>query len=402
MALYRCDACGSPNVIKDSKAGGVGFNYAKGIAGTVILGAGGTVAGIESKAEEVFACPDCGVTLTHPMDKEMKNLVELGLRSAEARNNLTYCGAKMYWNFIRHRYKNLEEGIADSAIKAEDAERTKNNKEIIEKAKKTIKRVDEMLKSYHPKEDVTDLQLKWNEEMVPVFLEWENNYNALKKSCAGELEKELKKKYDEKTEEKAKQFQYIVNQENNLKARLSGLSFFKFSEKSRIRIEIEQLQKQKMEAQEEVMKYRSGSVKDPDFSEYKEEKERENRDLIRDYIAISPKPESPHEKRDRLNILKKMRDESLDMGSFVTNKHLLFYIYVVLDAMETDICYRGSYREDEKKAFCEILKEISGSNEDIKTTCLSICLKEEYADLFTERRARGLCIGINFDNYLLY
>ena len=45
MSLYRCAACGSPNVVKDSQAGGVSFNYKKGIVGTVVLGAGGAAAG---------------------------------------------------------------------------------------------------------------------------------------------------------------------------------------------------------------------------------------------------------------------------------------------------------------------------------------------------------------------
>ena len=49
MSLYRCAACGSPNVVKDSQAGGVSFNYKKGIVGTVVLGAGGAAAGIENK-----------------------------------------------------------------------------------------------------------------------------------------------------------------------------------------------------------------------------------------------------------------------------------------------------------------------------------------------------------------
>ena len=45
MALYRCAACGSPNVVTDTQIGGLKYDYLKGAVGTAILGAGGAAAG---------------------------------------------------------------------------------------------------------------------------------------------------------------------------------------------------------------------------------------------------------------------------------------------------------------------------------------------------------------------
>lgn len=52
MALYRCAACGSPNVVTASENGG--FSYSKGIAGAIVFGAPGAVAGINGKTKQVY------------------------------------------------------------------------------------------------------------------------------------------------------------------------------------------------------------------------------------------------------------------------------------------------------------------------------------------------------------
>ena len=60
MALYRCKVCGSPKVVQTTQTGGITYNFAKGLVGQAVLGLGGAVAGLESKTETVYACPDCG------------------------------------------------------------------------------------------------------------------------------------------------------------------------------------------------------------------------------------------------------------------------------------------------------------------------------------------------------
>ena len=65
MGIYRCAACGSPNVMTDTQANGVNYNYLKGAVGTVLLGVGGAAAGIASQQQTVYKCPACGEFLNN-------------------------------------------------------------------------------------------------------------------------------------------------------------------------------------------------------------------------------------------------------------------------------------------------------------------------------------------------
>lgn len=117
MSMYRCAACGSPNVVPDTQAGGVGFNYLKGTVGTLVLGPGGTAAGIESKQEQVYKCPDCGLTLSYPMEPIMKTMIDLGVESLEGRKHLTFGnGVSISWDWLKKQYKNIEKGPADAEL----------------------------------------------------------------------------------------------------------------------------------------------------------------------------------------------------------------------------------------------------------------------------------------------
>ncbi len=117
MSLYRCAACGSPHVTSDTQMGGVEYNYLKGTVGTLVLGVGGTVAGIESKSEQVFKCPDCGLTLSYPMEPIMKTMIDLGVESLEARNHLSFGnGVNISWDWLTKQYKNIEKGPADAEL----------------------------------------------------------------------------------------------------------------------------------------------------------------------------------------------------------------------------------------------------------------------------------------------
>lgn len=49
MSLYRCAACGSPNVAKVEKNDG--FSYGKALVGTAVFGTIGAVAGINGKRD---------------------------------------------------------------------------------------------------------------------------------------------------------------------------------------------------------------------------------------------------------------------------------------------------------------------------------------------------------------
>lgn len=121
MSLYRCAACGSPNVVTDTQAGGIKYNYLKGAIGTVALGVGGAAAGITNETQKVFKCPDCGITLTYSMPQDMKNLIDIGVMSSDARQNLKYGGVQIKWDYLLSKYKNIESGLGDR-LAAMDAE----------------------------------------------------------------------------------------------------------------------------------------------------------------------------------------------------------------------------------------------------------------------------------------
>ncbi len=145
IPAYRCASCGSPNVVKDTQTGGVKYNYLKGAIGTVALGVGGAVAGITSDTQEVFKCPDCGLTLTYSLGEPWKSLIDLGNSSIEARKNLKYDGIPVEWKFLKEKYPNIEEGTADLEIRREQeqkeslVESTKRNEaDVIERVRNKL------------------------------------------------------------------------------------------------------------------------------------------------------------------------------------------------------------------------------------------------------------------------
>ena len=114
MSLYRCSACGSPNVVTDTQKGG--YSYVKGAIGAAVLGVGGAVAGIDGKNSTVYECPDCGLTMNKPMPLEIQTLIDIGVMDAKARENLILAGVKIKWEELKSRYKNIESGFADKSI----------------------------------------------------------------------------------------------------------------------------------------------------------------------------------------------------------------------------------------------------------------------------------------------
>ena len=132
MPLYRCAACGSPNVISEIKKenDGIKYNYIKGAVGTVLLGTGGAVAGVGSstKIVEVFKCPDCGIALDRPMPPEICAIIDQGASHPESRESLTLRGIDMPWSYLKTKYKNIEIGVKTEAPKPQE----NNNVQILD------------------------------------------------------------------------------------------------------------------------------------------------------------------------------------------------------------------------------------------------------------------------------
>ena len=143
MSLYRCAACGSPNVIAEKENGG--YSYTKGAIGTIVLGVGGAVAGINGKTKQVFKCPDCGLTLNEPMVFELKNLIDIGVSSSYARKNLVLQGTKMSWESLKNKYKNIESGFADKSV---DEQKSYINNILTSKASATKEEFNKALDTF--------------------------------------------------------------------------------------------------------------------------------------------------------------------------------------------------------------------------------------------------------------
>ena len=107
MSLYRCACCGSSNVKTDKQTSGVKYNYAKGAIGTVALGVGGAIAGIENKTEQVYKCPDCGLTLSYCMSDELKNIIDIAISAPETRDHLQLHGIHIEWSYLTNKYRNI-------------------------------------------------------------------------------------------------------------------------------------------------------------------------------------------------------------------------------------------------------------------------------------------------------
>jgi len=77
------------------------------------LGAGGAAAGIKNQQQQVFKCPDCGMTLSYAMPEEIKQVIDLGVMSLNARAHLKLRGSPIEWEYLTSKFKNIEFGGAD-------------------------------------------------------------------------------------------------------------------------------------------------------------------------------------------------------------------------------------------------------------------------------------------------
>lgn len=121
MAIYRCAACGSANVVTDEVNAGVKYDLVKGVIGAELLGVPGAIAGIGNQTKTAYICKDCGVQLSYPMAAELTQLIDIGLMSKESRKNLRLSGVSIDWNTLKRSYKNIEDSLWDKEEKSEKA-----------------------------------------------------------------------------------------------------------------------------------------------------------------------------------------------------------------------------------------------------------------------------------------
>ena len=233
MALYRCAACGSPNVVTDTQAEGVEYNYLKGAVGTVVLGAGGAAAGIGSKQQRVFKCPDCGLTLTYSMPQEMKNLIDLGVDNLDARENLSIDGAKVYWEFLQKCYKNIGAGKADEELAKKQSVDNEKKQTAEANLEAIIEKVNsQMNRTFNPEE-----QKMWELVNGERFQACSQEIELAKTENSKLLEKieeEMTANFIKELEEYSKKLKVFTEEKRELSAKRSSLGLLKGAEKKQI------------------------------------------------------------------------------------------------------------------------------------------------------------------------
>ena len=310
MALHRCAACGSPNVATDTQAGGISYNYKKGVVGTVVLGAGGAVAGIENKTQTVYKCADCGMVLSYPMDAETKNVIDLGVRHAEARENLKLYGISVSWDFLKNKYKNIEEGFADEMIRMRNESEAQLRKmttdfiagEVLEK----LNAIQADLIAYEKGIDNYDeLQQAWEQASKSVLLNREKALDEAVASLNADIKQQLEQvktaAMDSNRKLAAKE-QSLTAEKEMLTIKLSSLGLFKFAEKKATQSRIEEIEKELAELRKKVSDLKSDLQKE--IQKLKDSLTSRKEQLSGEIEKKYPLGESPMQKKARLEIIR--------------------------------------------------------------------------------------------------
>ena len=93
----RCISCGSKNISMINK--NEGYSYAKGIAGQLVFGPIGAVAGINGKSSQIYHCNACGKEDIICMAPEIEALINDAI---ETKDYSTI-------NYYKRQYPNIEE-----------------------------------------------------------------------------------------------------------------------------------------------------------------------------------------------------------------------------------------------------------------------------------------------------
>lgn len=243
MALYRCASCGSPNVSLDSQEGGVSYNYAKGIAGTVILGAGGGAAGIESKSRMVYKCADCGLTLSYCMPASTKKAIDVGVQCSSMRDMLYDGDIRVSWEYLTSKYKNIESGEGDAYLREEQAKNNEMANAAMEKfagLARDIALYQENPAAFNAHYD--ELYKLWEEKNMPLLTQKEEEYEQvlaeLKNEEARETD-EIKKRYEEAVKGLT---QPLLQEKEATEQKLATLKFYQFGAKSEAKDRLAELE----------------------------------------------------------------------------------------------------------------------------------------------------------------
>lgn len=298
MALYRCASCGSPNVVLDAQEGGVSYNYAKGIAGTVILSAGGGAAGIESKSKMVYKCADCGLTLSYCMNANTKKAIDVGVQYSSMRDMLYDGDIRVSWEYLTSRYKNIESGEGDAYLREEQEKNNAMANAAMEKfagLAQDIALYQKDPEAFNARYD--ELYKIWEEKYLGLLEQKEQEYETvlaeLRKEKVREKD-EIKKRYEETVNEL---IEPLLQEKEATEQRLATLKFYQFGAKNEAKDRLAELTnllaaaEKKKKIAEEKKEKQEGSV----YRRYRE-KTKQNLLAIEKKYPIERNPDL-HRKR---------------------------------------------------------------------------------------------------------
>lgn len=363
MSLYRCAACGSDRVVTDNQAGGIRFNAVKGVVGTMALGAGGAVAGLENKTETVYKCPDCGTVLSYPMPNEIKVIIDAGCMSVRARNNLTLWDMPVSWEVLKSKYPNIDSSAADSFEEKMKEMRMEYAGELADEIRELIedfKRDLEVIETQPNR--IEELQREWEKskaEVIAKIQSIEEQNNQAKKAIE-EKKNEIEKDYKNKEAMILEKEKVLEDENAKLKAQLSELSIFKRTEKKQIKnfIEENEASLKQISDEKESINLESKSRLEALEKKYFEDVEK----LKKDAPVLE---KSPYERRDVILKLKKIYNHykwnSDDDDNYLDKELHPLIIYFYIQLVQTfDVSKKFLSNE-----LNELIEELIAVQEDI-------------------------------------
>ena len=331
MGLYRCAACGSPNVMSDTQTGGIKYDFVKGAVGTIALGAGGAVAGITNQQQRVFKCPDCGVTLTYPMPEEIKQAIDLGVMSATAREHFQIHGVEIPWNVIKEQYVNIEHDSEDEwnkLLKSHTAEMNKYKSSELQLIRRIIIENIEDFQSElshigGPEDNFEELQAAWELNAQAR----QREYNKAKTAIQDKCDKAVARIIENSENEKAKlsnHLRELKEEQDSLQAEFSTLNFLKRQRKKEIDNRLNQIALERNSVNEQA-KELSASV-----SELREkQKQKSSSEFLNKKAQIDkqyPLEANPAEHREMLRKKEKYIHDNLKDSHLLSKIVLYEYI----------------------------------------------------------------------------
>lgn len=293
MALYRCAACGSPNVVTDTQK--EGYDYVKGAIGTVVLGVGGAVAGINGKTKKVYKCPDCGLTLNNPMSFEIQTLIDIGVRAPASRKNLQLNGVPIDWEAFTSKYKNIERDlencVATMPVAAPAPTQSLSNTEVVQPTAES-----ERNKVIYKVAKITYEKAcwQWVLDCRRAQEQLEKETAALTSKENARLQEEITNARDSKVKEHSQKKVRYEAEKTEAESKLLTLGPFQFGAKNDTKKRIEYLSQMIAEAEHSISDVQQAYKDQMDGIQSKvEQATAKAKEQLKIQYSIPPKPQKP-------------------------------------------------------------------------------------------------------------